>query len=98
MSVSLFGLGLGWSLSYVSATTELVSLAAPSERGRLIGFSDRLSSSAGAMLALGGGLIYSAGGSVPLAVFAAALAALPACWIVLVPSAFGVRLVRRFSV
>ncbi len=98
MSVSLFGLGLGWSLSYVAATTELVSLARPAERGRLVGLSDLLSSSTGAALALGGGLIYSAGGSVPLAIFAAALAALPACWIVLVPSSLGGRLVRLFSV
>ena len=98
MSLSLFGLGLGWSLSYVAATTELVSLAQPAERGRLVGFSDLLSSFTGAALALGGGLIYTAGGSVPLAVFATALAAVPACWIVLVPSAVGGRLVRRFSV
>ena len=40
MSLSLFGLGLGWNLAYVAATTQLVSLAAPSERGRLVGFSD----------------------------------------------------------
>ena len=40
MSLSLFGLGLGWNLAYVAATTELVALAAPSERGRLVGFSD----------------------------------------------------------
>ena len=46
--LSLFGLGLGWSLSYVAATTELVDLAAPSERGRLVGFSDLLSSFGGA--------------------------------------------------
>jgi len=98
MSLSLFGLGLGWSLSYVAATTELVSLAQPAERGRLVGFSDLLSSFTGAALALGGGLIYTTGGSVPLAVFATALAAVPACWIVLVPSAVGGRLVRRFSV
>ena len=97
MSLSLFGLGLGWSLSYVAATTELVSLAEPSERGRLVGFSDLVSSFTGALLALGGGLIYTAGGSVPLAVFATALAALPACWIVLIPSPVGGRLVRRFS-
>ena len=96
--MSLFGLGLGWSLAYVAATTELVSLAQPSERGRLIGFSDRVSSFAGAALAVGGGLIYSAGGSVPLALSATALAALPAAWIVLVPSSVGGRLVRRFSV
>jgi MFS family permease len=98
MSLSLFGLGLGWSLSYVAATTELVSLAQPAERGRLVGFSDLLSSFIGAALALGGGVIYTAGGSVPLAVFATALAAFPACWIVLVPSAVGGRIVRRFSV
>ena len=59
------------------ATTELVSLAPPSERGRLVGFSDLVSSFAGAALALGGGVIYSAGGSVPLALFATGLAALP---------------------
>jgi MFS family permease len=98
MSLSLFGLGLGWNLAFVAASTQLVSLAAPVERGRLIGFSDLLSSFCGAALALGGGVIYTAGGSVPLAVFAAALAALPACWILLLPSPLGGRLVRRFSV
>ena len=38
---------------------ELVDLAAPSERGRLIGFTDLLSSFAGAALALGGGVVYT---------------------------------------
>jgi len=78
MSVSLFGLGLGWNLAYVAANTELVSLAEPAERGRLIGFTDLLSSGIGAALALGGGVIYSGGGSVPLALTAVALATLPA--------------------
>ena len=86
MSLSLFGLGLGWNLAYVAATTQLVTLAAPSERGRLVGFSDSISSFTGAALALGGGVVYSAGGSVPLAVLAAALAAVPAAWILLLPS------------
>jgi MFS family permease len=98
MSVSLFGLGLGWNLSYVAATTELVDLAAPAERGRLIGFTDLLSSSVGAALALLGGVVYSAGGATPLALSSALLAALPAAWILLLPSAPGGRLVRRFSV
>jgi MFS family permease len=98
MSLSLFGLGLGWSLSYVAATTELVARAGPSERGRLVGFSDMLSSFTGAALALGGGVIYTAGGSVPLAIFAAALAALPACAIVLLPSSVGRPAVSRLSV
>ena len=44
MSLSLFGLGLGWCLAYVAATTELVDLAGASERGRLIGTTDLLSS------------------------------------------------------
>jgi len=78
MSLALFGLGLGWSLSYVAATTELVGLAAPGERGRLIGATDLVSSGCGAALALGGGVVYTAGGSVPLALAACALATLPA--------------------
>ncbi len=98
MSLSMFGLGLGWNISYVAATTELVSLAAPSERGRLVGLSDRLSSFSGASLALGGGIIYSAGGVTPLAILAALTAGLPAACIVLLPSGVGGQLVRRFSV
>jgi MFS family permease len=82
MSVALFGLGLGWCLSYVAATTELVDLAGPAERGRLVGATDLLSSFAGAALALGGGVVYTgAGGSVPLAATAAGAAALAAAWV-----------------
>jgi MFS family permease len=98
MSAALFGLGLGWNLSYVAATTELVSRAAASERGRLVGLTDLLSSSIGAALALGGGAVYTAAGTVPLAVAAALLAAIPAFGVVLLPSGLGGRLVRRFSV
>jgi MFS family permease len=82
MSLSLFGLGLGWNLSFVAATTELVSLAAPAERGRLVGFSDLLSSLIGASLALLGGVVYSEFGTGALAVAATVLAAAPALWIV----------------
>ena len=81
MSLSLFGLGLGWSLSYVAATAELVELAAPAERGRLIGFNDLLAALAGAILALTGGVLYSATGATALALAAAALAAAPALWV-----------------
>jgi MFS family permease len=82
MSLSLFGLGLGWCLAYVAATTELVDLAAASERGRLIGTTDLLSSVSGAVLALGGGVVYSgAGGSVPLALSACGLAVFAAAWV-----------------
>jgi MFS family permease len=81
MSVSLFGLGLGWNLAYVSATTQLVDLASPAERGRLVGLSDLLSSSTGAALALTGGVLYSAAGASALAALATALATLPALWL-----------------
>jgi MFS family permease len=82
MSVALFGLGLGWCLAYIAATTELIGLAGPSERGTLIGSSDLLSSLFAAALALGWGGVYSgAGGSVPLALSAAGLAGLAAAWV-----------------
>jgi MFS family permease len=81
MSLAMLGLGLGWNLSYVAATTELVSLTSPSERGRLVGFSDLLASLTAAGIALGGGLVYSGAGVAPLALSAAALAALPALWL-----------------
>lgn len=81
MSLSLFGLGLGWNLSFVAATTELVSLAAPSERGRLVGFADLLSSAVGASLALLGGLLYTSAGASGLGIAATVLVAAPALWI-----------------
>lgn len=81
MSASLFGLGLGWCLSYVAASTELIGLASPSERGRLVGTTDLASSLIGALLALGGGVVYTGGGNAGLALTAAGLALLPAAWI-----------------
>ena len=83
MSLSLFGLGLGWSLAYVAATTELVDLAGavrarPADR-LLPTCSRRFS---GAALALGGGVVYTgAGGSVPLALSACGLAVFAAAWV-----------------
>ncbi len=82
MSLCLFGLGLGWCLAYVAANTELVNLAAPGERGGLVGLSDLLSGLTAAFLALSGGVVYTgAGGSVPLSVVAAGLALLAAAWV-----------------
>ena len=81
MSLSLFGLGLGWNLSYVAATTELVSVTSPQERGRIVGFADLLASFTAAGLGLLGGVLYTAAGVTALALGAAALAALPALWI-----------------
>src|SRR3954468_6869189 len=81
MSLRLFGLGLGWNLSYVAATTELVSVTRPQERGRIVGFADLLASFTAAGLALLGGVVYTAAGVTALALGAAALAAVPALWI-----------------
>jgi len=81
MSIALLGLGLGWNLSYIAATTELVGLTSPSERGRLVGFTDLLASFTAAGLALLGGLVYSGSGALALSLGAAALAALPALWL-----------------
>jgi MFS family permease len=87
MSLSLLGLGLGWNVSYVAATTELVSLTAPSERGRLVGFSDLCASFVAAGLALLGGLVYSGAGVTALALAAAALALGPGLWLAARPKA-----------
>ena len=101
MSLCMFGLGLGWCLAYVAATTELVDLAAPAERGRLVGLSDLLSSLTGATLALAGGVVYTgAGGSVPLAGLATGLSVLAVAWVLGNPATIsprGSREVRVFS-
>jgi MFS family permease len=81
--VALFGIGLGWSFSYIAATSELVDLAAPAERGRLIGFCDLASGLTGAALALIGGVTYSELGVGVLAVGAAVAATAPAAGILL---------------
>ena len=96
-SVSLFGLGLGWNISYVAAASELADLALPAERGKLIGFSDLLSSITGASLALLGGVAITEVGIAALALGGTAFVALPALWILL-QSAAGARPVRPLSV
>src|SRR5688572_19283759 len=54
-ATALFGVGLGWSLSYVAATSALAERSAPAERGMLLGLSDRGSGSTGAGVAIAGG-------------------------------------------
>ncbi len=68
MSISLFLLGLGWNVSYVAATAELVTHATPVERGRLLGATDLVAGLLGAALALLGGAVYSEWGAVAVAV------------------------------
>ncbi|HEX2233199.1 MAG TPA: MFS transporter [Thermoleophilaceae bacterium] len=79
--VALFGLGLGWNLSFVAATAQLADGTRPHERGKLLGFNDLLSGATGAALALMGGLALSALGVAALAIGGALLVAGPALWI-----------------
>ncbi len=83
-AVLLFGLGLGWNLSFVAATAQLADRAAPAERGKLLGFSDLLSAMTAAALALLGGLALDALGVSALAIGSTVLVLLPL-----------VRLIRR---
>jgi MFS family permease len=56
ISISLFGLGLGWNFSFVAATAELADSTGPAERGKLLGFNDLLGVAA---LALGGAVLVA---------------------------------------
>ena len=77
----LFGLGVGWNLSFVAATTQLVDATAPAERGRILGFSDLLSALLGAGLALLGGYALDSIGVAALAIGATAIVAAPVLWL-----------------
>jgi MFS family permease len=78
MALSLFLLGLGWNVSYVAATAELVTHATAVERGRLVGATDLVAGLLGATLALLGGAAYSEWGAVAVAVGGTLAVVLPA--------------------
>jgi MFS family permease len=80
-AVALFGLGLGWNVSFVAATAELADRSRPWERGKLLGFNDLLSGLTGAALALAGGVALTALGVAALAIGGAVLVTGPALWI-----------------
>jgi len=80
-AVLLFGLGVGWNISFVAATAELADRTAPAERGRLLGFNDLLSSLTAAGLALLGGFALDTLGVTALAVGTAGLVILPVAWL-----------------
>ena len=96
-AVVLFGLGIGWNLSFVAATAQLADCAAPWERGKLLGFNDLLAGMTGAGLALLGGLALTTIGVAALAIGGAALVVVPAIWILrgaqrpVTPAAAGLR-------
>jgi MFS family permease len=77
----LFGLGVGWNVSFVAATAQLVDATAPAERGRVLGFNDLLSALLGAALALLGGYALDSIGVAALAVGATAIVAAPILWL-----------------
>jgi MFS family permease len=81
-AVLLFGLGVGWNLSFVAATAQMVDLTSPSERGRLVGFNDLLSALFGASLALLGGFALDALGVAALAIGATAIVVAPVVWLI----------------
>ena len=82
-AVVLFGLGIGWNLSFVAATAQLADCASAAERGKLLGFNDLLAGMTGAGLALLGGVALSALGVAALAIGGTALVIGPAAWILL---------------
>ena len=77
----LFGLGIGWNLSFVAATAQLADATLPAERGKLLGFSDLLSGLTGAALALLGGVALDVLGVTALALGATAIAVAPAVFL-----------------
>jgi MFS family permease len=81
-AVLLFGLGVGWNLSFVAATAQMVDRTSPAERGKLLGFNDLLSALFGASLALLGGYALDTVGVAALAIGATAIVAAPVLWIV----------------
>jgi MFS family permease len=80
-AVVLFGLGIGWNLSFVAATAVLADCATAAERGKLLGFNDLLAGGTGAALALIGGYALSAIGVAALAIGGTVLVLGPALWI-----------------
>jgi MFS family permease len=78
---ALFGLGLGWNVSFVAATAELSERTEPWERASLLGFNDLVSGATGAGLTLLGGVALTAGGVPALAIGAVVPVTIPAVWI-----------------
>lgn len=81
LAILLFGLGLGWNFSFVAATSQLADLAAPMERGKLLGFNDFVAGLSGAVLVLLGGFVLDDFGVAALALGASAIALAPIVFI-----------------
>jgi MFS family permease len=77
----LFGLGIGWNISFVAATAQMADCTAPEERGKLLGFNDLIAALLGAGLALIGGYGLESAGVGALAVGATIIVVAPVAWI-----------------
>jgi MFS family permease len=80
-AILLFGLGVGWNVSFVAATAQMVDRTSPAERGKLLGFNDLLSALLGAALALAGGFALDSIGVAALAIGATVIVAAPIVWL-----------------
>jgi MFS family permease len=80
-AVLLFGLGIGWNISFVAATAQMADCTAPGERGKLLGFNDLIAALLGASLALIGGYGLESAGVGALAVGATIIVISPVAWI-----------------
>ena len=80
-AILLFGLGVGWNVSFVAATAQMADRSSPAERGKLLGFNDMLSATLGAALALIGGYALDSIGVSALAIGATVIVAAPILWL-----------------
>jgi MFS family permease len=80
-AILLFGLGVGWNVSFVAATAQLADRTSAAERGKLLGFNDLLSALLGAALALLGGYALDSIGVAALAIGATVIVAAPILWL-----------------
>ncbi len=80
-AILLFGLGVGWNISFVAATAQMADRTSAAERGKLLGFSDLLSGVFGATLALLGGFALDSIGVAALAIGATVIVVAPIVWL-----------------
>ncbi len=76
-AVLLLGLGVGWNISFVAATTQLADRTSAAERGKLLGFNDLLAALLGASFALLGGYALDVIGVAALAIGATLIVVFP---------------------
>jgi MFS family permease len=77
LGLSLFALGLGWNMCFVSGSALLADRLRPVERARTQGLSDFVMGSAAALGGAGGALVYSAAGYGVIGMLGAALSLMP---------------------